>query len=87
MKTLLSKLNVETFILDLVEPCSSFPEDMDITIRPIDSLTLEVDLKRGQYINTLFQHLSKQNIHVRSMRNKTNRLEELFIRLLSNEHQ
>ena len=87
MKTLLSKLNIETFILDLEEPCSSFPEDLDITIRQRDPLTLEVDMRKGQYLNNLFGYLSNKGIHVRSMRNKTNRLEELFIRLLNNDHQ
>lgn len=85
MKTLLSKLNIETFILDLEEPCTSFPEEMDIIIRQIDPMTLEVDLRKGQFLNNLFQYLTSKNIHVRSMRNKTNRLEELFIRLLNGE--
>ena len=87
MKTLLSKLNIETFILDLEEPCHAIPEAADITIRQLDPLTLEVDLRKGQYLNTLFQSLSNKNIHVRSMRNKSNRLEELFIRLLNNEQR
>ena len=87
MKTLLSKLNIETFILDLEEPCHSITDGTDITIRQLDPLTLEVDLRKGQFLNNLFQCLSDKDIHVRSMRNKSNRLEELFIRLLNNEHQ
>lgn len=87
MKDLLAKLSIETFVLDLEEPCSAIPEKTDIMIRQVDPQTLEVDLKKGQLLNNLFQHLSNKNIQVRSMRNKSNRLEELFIRLLNNEYK
>lgn len=85
MKSLLSKLNVETFVLDLYAEISTTPELGEFSVRQIDPMTLEVDLVKGQKINDLFKLLSDHNIQVRSMRNKSNRLEELFIRLLNEE--
>jgi ABC-2 type transport system ATP-binding protein len=86
MKGLLTKLNIETFVLDLYA-ASDFPPDLgEFTVRQVDPLTLEVDLVKGQKINSLFKLLSDRDIQVRSMRNKSNRLEELFIRLLNEEN-
>lgn len=85
MKSLLSKLNVETFVLDLYAEISTTPELGEFSVRQVDPMTLEVDLVKGQKINDLFKLLSDHNIQVRSMRNKSNRLEELFIRLLNEE--
>lgn len=86
MKALLAKLNVETFILDLYGETPTTPEPGEFSVRQIDPMTLEVDLVKGQKINDLFKMLSDCNIQVRSMRNKSNRLEELFIRLLNEEN-
>jgi ABC-2 type transport system ATP-binding protein len=82
MKSLLATLDVETFILDLREPVEQCPrvEGMQITIR--DERTLEVSLPREKSLNRLFAELERQDIHVLSMRNKSNRLEELFLRLV-----
>jgi len=82
MKALLSKLDVETFVLDLREPMAGAPacEDMEIALR--DENTLEVSLSKDKSLNTLFAELDRMGIHVISMRNKANRLEELFIRLV-----
>jgi ABC-2 type transport system ATP-binding protein len=85
IKNLLTKLNVETFILDLDEACQGLPDFGEFTVRQVDPLTLEVDLAKGQKINTLFSMLSGCNMQVRSMRNKSNRLEELFIRLTNED--
>lgn len=85
VKELLTKLNVETFILDLDENCDPLPKLEGFTVRQVDPLTLEVDLVKGQKINTLFNMLSDCNVQVRSMRNKSNRLEELFILLTNND--
>ena len=82
MKSLLATLDVETFILDLREsigPCPSV-EGMKITVR--DERTLEASLPREKSLNKLFSELEGQGIHVLSMRNKANRLEELFLRLV-----
>ena len=49
----------------------------------IDENTLEVEVKKGQSLNTVFHHLSQHAINITSMRNKTNRLEELFVKLVN----
>jgi len=84
MKTLLAQLDVETFVLDLS------PHDKKITLtdtdyRVTDDHTLEVDLNKNQNLNHVFQQLTEQSINVLSMRNKSNRLEALFINLISDK--
>jgi ABC-2 type transport system ATP-binding protein len=83
MKGLLAKLHMETFVLDLDQPCAAIPETTAYSIRAIDPTTLEVDLDKNQDLNGVFALLSGGGVRVRSMRNKTNRLEELFLRLVS----
>lgn len=82
MRALLEKLQVETFILDLARPVDSVPEldCFDVSLR--DSQTLEVAVPKTQSLNTLFVALAEQQFEVMSMRNKANRLEELFVRLV-----
>ena len=81
MKSLLSKLNVETFVLDL--PADTQPLQIaGYQYRLIDAHTLEVDVPKETGLNNLFEQLSQQHIQVLSMRNKANRLEELFVRLV-----
>ena len=82
MKELLSRLHVETFVLDLKEPLTSLPDIPDLTLRQRDPLTLEVDLDKSRSLNFLFERLNEYHIRVMSMRNKTNRLEELFMKLV-----
>jgi len=82
MKELLSRLQVETFVLDLKEPLETLPKNGGLTIRQRDPSTIEVDLDKTRTLNYLFEQLSENNIRVLSMRNKTNRLEELFIKLV-----
>jgi len=84
MKELLSRLHVETFVLDLKEPLATLPEINELTLRQIDPSTIEVELDKSRSLNFLFENLSQHNIRVMSMRNKTNRLEELFIKLVEN---
>lgn len=84
MKALLSKLDMETFVLDLEQPVSSLPHLGDISGRLLDATTLEVDVAKAQGLNAVFAALTEQNIEVLSMRNKTNRLEELFVTLVEN---
>lgn len=87
-KTLLGKLNVETFVFDLESPVK---EDLILNgyvHRLADKSTLEVDVTREHSLNAVFEQLSQQGINVMSMRNKANRLEELFVELIeSNEIQ
>ncbi len=85
MKQLLAKLETETMVLDLAEPPLAVPEDGPIPLRRIDDLTLEADIHSNQNLNHLFQLLDKQGIRVQSMRNKANRLEELFVRMTRSE--
>jgi ABC-2 type transport system ATP-binding protein len=88
MKSLLSKLSIETFILDLVTPISILPDAGPYKLQKIDDTTLEAEISNGQVLNTLFEYFDRNNIRVKSMRNKSNRLEELFVHLLdkSNHH-
>ena len=81
MKSLLAKLDVETFVFDL-KP-NSAPKALDnLSSRVIDDHTLEVDVNKSQTINAIFTELNKQGLEVLSMRNKSNRLEELFVSLV-----
>lgn len=82
MKSLLAKLHVETFILDLRLPLPALPVLDGYPLRMIDSVTLEVDVEKTQSINGVFVQLEALGISVLSMRNKANRLEELFVTLV-----
>ena len=83
MKTLLAKLDVETFVLDHT-PLAASPVLSDFGYRIIDEHTLEIDVKKSQSINQVFTQLTEQGVQVNSMRNKSNRLEELFVTLVGN---
>ena len=82
MKQLLTQLDMETFVLDTKAPVAEVPRLEPDCLRKIDSHTLEADISRGNSINFLFDQLSKYDIEILSMRNKTNRLEELFVGML-----
>ncbi|OGT61519.1 MAG: ABC transporter [Gammaproteobacteria bacterium RIFCSPHIGHO2_12_FULL_45_12] len=83
MKTLINRLDVQTMILDLAAPITTPITLNGYPASLTDETTLEVKIHRHQSINELFQRLTEQHIHVTSMRNKTNRLEELFIGLIA----
>ena len=85
MKELLSRLNKETFIFDLNDPIKELPNLDDYNLKLIDTTTIEVEVDRERNINKLFEILTKKNINITSMRNKTSRLEELFLKLLNNK--
>lgn len=82
MKSLLSDLNHETFILDLKHPVTQVPHTDEFTMTLIDENTLEVELSKDFSINRIFEVLNNHDIRVTSMRNKSNRLEELFIEMV-----
>ncbi|MCL1066033.1 ABC transporter ATP-binding protein [Shewanella olleyana] len=82
MKSLLSKLNMETYILDLRHNIDTAPDLGSIKCRLIDGHTLEIDIVKENNINDVFTSLTQANIEVISMRNKANRLEELFVELV-----
>jgi ABC-2 type transport system ATP-binding protein len=83
MKNLLSKLNKETFLLDIA-PTDTVITLEGYTFRQTDSHSLEVDVEKAQGLNGVFSALTAQGIQVLSMRNKANRLEELFVSLVEN---
>ncbi len=79
MKSLLSSINLETFILDIKEPLQQTPAIDGLSLQLKDELTLELTINRETDLNQAFEQLTRYNIHVSSMRNKSNRLEELFM--------
>jgi len=83
MQTLLNKLHLETFVLNIEHPIDEVPELKDYTCRLVNKKALEVDVRNAQDLNHLFSQLSERKIYVTSMRNKTNRLEELFLSLVA----
>ncbi len=87
MKQLLSKLDVETFVFDVDDLPNQLPSLPGIILRRVDDHTLEAEMPRTQALNALFEAFSAHGITVTSMRNKTNRLEELFVRLVENGRQ
>jgi ABC-2 type transport system ATP-binding protein len=82
MKRLLSKLDVETFVFDLVDAVGALPAVDGVRLTRVDDHTIEAEMSRDHDLNSLFAALSASGITVRSMRNKANRLEELFVRLV-----
>jgi len=82
MKNLLGKLDVETFVLDLTDACIELPQVDGVKVTRVDEHTIEAEMSRAHDLNSLFAALSARGITVRSMRNKANRLEELFVRLI-----
>ncbi|WP_090347694.1 ABC transporter ATP-binding protein [Pseudomonas oryzae] len=83
MRELLMKLHVETFLLDLRSPQQGVPRLEGYPVQLVDPLTLEVQVEKSQGVNALFAQLAAQGIEVLSLRNKTNRLEELFVSLVA----
>lgn len=82
MRQLLSELNSETFVLDLTAPLQQTPNLANFTCRLTEPTTLEVEINKGQNISQMFAQLQQQNIEVASLRNKANRLEEMFVTLV-----
>jgi ABC-2 type transport system ATP-binding protein len=82
MKQLLNKMTVETFLLDLKHEHQAPPQLTGYPCELIDSHTLQVQVDKNIGITALFSQLAAQNVEVLSLRNKTNRLEELFVSLV-----
>ena len=83
MSGLLNRLHSEIFVLDLKQPLAALPElEGYTTMRCEDPHTLEVEVTQQHGLNRLFELLSRQGIEVISMRNKQNRLEQLFVDLV-----
>ncbi len=86
MKALLGKLSVETFILDIDDEQKVQPLSQVTAQRIVDG-SLEIELEKSQNLNSVFQQLTQQGVKVRSMRNKANRLEELFVAIVRDSQQ
>lgn len=82
MRSLLQSLDKETFVLYSDHGISQTPQIQGADLRVVDDSTLEIDIPKDAPMNTIFTQLSQQNIQITSMRNKTNRLEELFLNLI-----
>lgn len=82
VKALLKQLNQETFILDVRDALTECPQVEGYNLQRTDDHSLEAVVTKGQSLNALFSVLSDKNIQVLSMRNKANRLEELFVNLI-----
>ncbi|MGH8147855.1 MAG: ABC transporter ATP-binding protein [Rhodanobacteraceae bacterium] len=85
MRRLLATLDVQSFVLDVTGLNGSVPELSGVTFTRVDDQTLEVEIPSSHNVNSLFAALTQHGITVTSMRNKTNRLEELFVRLVEHE--
>jgi ABC-2 type transport system ATP-binding protein len=85
MSNLLRGLHTETFVLNLREPVAVAPQVAGFALTRIDDHTLEAEVSKDQSLNGLFAQLAAQRLDVLSMRNKVNRLEEVFMRLV--EHK
>ena len=82
MKDLLRRLDVQGFVLDLEEPLDNEPKVEGFDLKVEDPLTLVTAIDKDKSINSLFEQLNKLGIKVKSMRNQSNRLEELFIEMI-----
>jgi len=82
MKRLLATLDSETFVLDVANVPGELPALPGVSLRRVDDHTLEAEMSRAHDLNSMFTALSSHGVTVTSMRNKTNRLEELFVRLV-----
>lgn len=83
MRGLLTELDTETFLLDLAEPLDVAPRIEGFDAERVDSHQLALSVRKGTDLNDAFQQLTAQGVRVLSMRNRANRLEELFVSMTS----
>jgi ABC-2 type transport system ATP-binding protein len=83
VRALLSQLHTETFVFDLAAPLSEPLQLKPFEVQQITPDSIEISVEKGQSLNVIFQQLSDKGIDVRSMRTKSNRLEELFVDLVN----
>jgi len=86
IRELLISLQTVTFVCDLAVPVYSAPIIVGYECHLIDPLTIEIMVEQGQTLNQVFVALNEHNISILSMRTKTNRLEELFVDMISREN-
>jgi ABC-2 type transport system ATP-binding protein len=87
MSSLLQRLNTEIFVLNVRQPLGAAPEIGGYPVTLVDPNTLEIEVSREQPLNDIFMRLTQMGIQVVSMRNKVNRLEEIFMRLVEGRTQ
>ncbi len=87
MRELLKKLHVETFVLDIAQELTRLPALNGYQASLLDAHSVEVQVEKEQGMTALFTQLAEQGIEVLSLRNKTNRLEELFVSLVEKNLQ
>lgn len=83
VKNLLQGLNKEVFIFDVA---ANLPQTLQLdnfSVQVIDAHSFEVEVEKGQHLNDVFAALSQQGINIISMRNKANRLEEMFVSMIA----
>jgi ABC-2 type transport system ATP-binding protein len=85
MASLLARLNVDYFVLDLAEPVQTIPVLEGYQIERVSDKVLNVAVPKESGLNKLFKLLTERNIKVVSLKNKTNRLEQLFMDLIDKE--
>lgn len=81
-RALLKKLDHETFVLDASSKINALQPLERAEIIQIDESTIEVTIRKGDSMNRVFNHLDRHQVVIESMRNKTNRLEELFMEMV-----
>lgn len=87
VRNLLQQLNKEIFIFDSKTALEQPPAVKGYQVRLLDEHSFEVEIEKGQSLNQLFEQLTQLGISIISMRNKANRLEELFVSMVSNNKQ
>ncbi|CAM2745555.1 ABC transporter ATP-binding protein [Vibrio ordalii] len=85
MKDLLAKLQLETFILDIAENSPPVPQLSGVISQTMLNGSLQIELEKTKGLNSVFSQLTEQGITVLSMRNKANRLEELFVSIVQQQ--
>lgn len=85
MKQLLAKLDKETFVIDVEGDLSKVKQIQGFTCKVLDDHCFEVEVAKGQSLNGLFADLNEKGLEILSLRNKANRLEELFVSLVENK--
>lgn len=86
MKTLLQSLRYQTFVFNTVDPIENLPSLAPLVGVQLDPTTFELRVDNHLTLNDVFAILTQQGLHIHSLRNKTNRLEELFMDLIHHDH-
>ncbi|WP_047049836.1 ABC transporter ATP-binding protein [Vibrio mexicanus] len=86
MKSLLNKLHVETFILD-IENVEKVPQLAGVNSQKVEKGSLEIEIEKSDGLNHVFSQLTESGVKVLSMRNKANRLEELFVSIVKEQRE